>query len=85
MASGGGRHRDGPGAGQGKRCAQLLECLSRYRRQIDPRTNEPGAPLHDEASHGADVWRYINMALPLMDNDTQGAKPRKPRGGGMAR
>jgi phage terminase large subunit len=68
-----------------KRCAALLECLSRYRRQIDPRTNEPGAPLHDEASHGADVWRYINMALPLMDNDTQGAKPMKSRGGGMAR
>ena len=25
----------------------------------------------DDASHGADVWRYINMALPLMDNDMQ--------------
>jgi phage terminase large subunit len=62
-----------------------LDCLSRYKRQIDPRTGEPGPPLHDDASHGADVWRYINMALPLMDNDTAGAVPLRRRAGGMAR
>ena len=69
-------------AGRG---AQLLDCLSRYRRQIDPRTQEPGAPLHDDASHGADVWRYLAMALPRMDNATQGAMRNRRRGGGMAR
>ena len=68
-----------------QRCAKLLDCLSRYKRQIDPRTGEPGPPLHDDASHGADVWRYINMALPLMDNDTAGAVPLRRRAGGMAR
>ncbi|KFJ10065.1 phage terminase, large subunit, PBSX family [Delftia acidovorans] len=67
------------------RCAQLLDCLSRYRRQVDPRTQEPGAPLHDDASHGADVWRYLAMALPRMDNATQCAMRNRRRGGGMAR
>lgn len=66
-------------------CVQLLDCLSRYRRQIDSRTQEPGAPLHDDASHGADVWRYLAMALPRMDNAAPGALPGRRRGGGMAR
>jgi len=67
------------------RCAPLLDCLSRYRRQVDPRTQEPGAPLHDDASHGADVWRYVGMALPRMENDTQGARRRLRKGSSMAR
>ncbi|WP_019703093.1 PBSX family phage terminase large subunit [Paracidovorax oryzae] len=70
-----------------KKAARLLECLSKYRRQIDPRTQEPGAPLHDEFSHGADVWRYVGMALPRMDNSVmrQSASQVKRRGSGMAR
>lgn len=68
-----------------RKCVQLLDCLSRYKRMIDPRTGEPGKPLHDDASHGADVWRYIAMSLPRMDNDTAGAVPIRRRSGGMAR
>ncbi len=70
-----------------KKCAALLECLKRYKRQIDMRTMEPGAPLHDEYSHGADVWRYIGMALPRMDNEagSQSVKAVKRRGSSMAR
>ncbi len=70
-----------------KKCARLLECLKRYKRTIDPRTMEPGAPLHDEYSHGADVWRYLGMALPRMDNDAQGQSGSqvKRRGSSMAR
>ena len=69
-----------------KKCAQLLDCLSRYKRQIDPRTQEPGAPLHDDASHGADVWRYIGMALPRMDNDAGNPGQKiKRHGSSMAR
>ncbi|WP_255443435.1 MULTISPECIES: PBSX family phage terminase large subunit [Comamonas] len=52
-------------------CAPFLTCMSRYKRQIDTRTGQPGAPLHDEASHGADVWRYMGQAVPLMDNGTR--------------
>jgi phage terminase large subunit len=32
--------------------ARLLECLKRYRRVVNRRTNEAGTPLHDEFSHG---------------------------------
>jgi phage terminase large subunit len=51
-------------------CAPFLDCMARYKRQIDPHTGQPGAPLHDDASHGADVWRYMGQAVPLMDNGT---------------
>lgn len=48
--------------------ARLLECLKRYRRDIHTKTGEPMAPLHDEFSHGADMFRYIGQAVPLMKN-----------------
>lgn len=48
---------------------RLIECLKRYRRDINQRTGEADEPLHDEFSHGADMTRYIAMAEPLMDND----------------
>lgn len=51
------------------RSARLVECLKRYRRQINQTTNEPGAPLHDEFSHGADAFRYLAMAADQMSND----------------
>lgn len=48
--------------------ARLLECLKRYRRQINETTGEPAGPLHDEFSHGADMFRYIGQAVSLMSN-----------------
>lgn len=48
--------------------ARLVECLKRYRRDINQRTNEPGAPLHDEFSHSADAFRYLGQAVDLMSN-----------------
>lgn len=50
------------------RCAPLLEHLKRYQRAINQSTNEPGAPLHDEHSHGADMFRYAAMAVEQMGN-----------------
>ena len=47
-------------------CARLLECLKRYRRTVNRKTGEPGAPLHDEFSHGADMWRYAAQAVERM-------------------
>lgn len=47
---------------------RLLECLKRYRRQVNQTTNEPMGPLHDEYSHGADMFRYIGQAVNLMAN-----------------
>ena len=50
--------------------ARLLECLRRYRRAMHTKTDEPMAPLHDEFSHGADMYRYIGQAVDLMRNST---------------
>ena len=50
--------------------ARLLECLRRYRRAVHTKTDEPMAPLHDEYSHGADMYRYIGQAIDLMRNST---------------
>jgi len=48
------------------KCARLLECLKRYRRIVDKKTGEPMSPLHDEFSHGADMWRYACQAVERM-------------------
>lgn len=50
---------------------RLLECLKRYRRTISSTTNEPGAPLHDEYSHGADNFRYIALCAEQMTNESE--------------
>ena len=50
------------------RTVRLLECLKRYRRAINQATNEATTPLHDEYSHGADMFRYIGQAVNLMSN-----------------
>mgnify|MGYP000858831531 CR=1 FL=1 len=47
---------------------RLLHCLKRYRRSINATTNEPGPPLHDEHSHGADAFRYLAVCVDLMSN-----------------
>ena len=47
---------------------RLVECLKRYRRTINQATNEPGPPLHDEFSHGADAFRYLALAVDQMGN-----------------
>jgi phage terminase large subunit len=54
-----------PGRGTGR----LLECLKRYRRAVPRSTAEPAKPVHDAFSHGADCFRYIAQAEPLMSND----------------
>lgn len=63
-----------------ERAARLVECLKRYRRHINQQTNEPGAPLHDEYSHGADAFRYLAIVADQMTNENW--KPIKyPKGG----
>jgi len=49
---------------------RLIECLKHYRRSISATTNEPGAPLHDEYSHGADAFRYLAVSADKMSNET---------------
>jgi len=57
-----------------ERAARLLECLKRYRRQINQVTQEPGQPVHDEFSHGADAFRYLALTADMMSNDSFGGK-----------
>lgn len=52
------------------KAARLIECAKRYRRTINQQTNEPGAPLHDEFSHGADNLRYLIINAEGMSNET---------------
>jgi phage terminase large subunit len=49
--------------------ARLIECLKRYRRSINQTTNEAGAPVHDEFSHGADNYRYLAVIADKLDNE----------------
>ena len=63
-----------------KSVIRLLECLKNYRRAINSNTNEPGAPLHDEFSHGADAFRYMSVALDSMKNESWGAIKYDARG-----
>jgi phage terminase large subunit len=53
-----------------ERAHRLIECLKRYRRHINQSTNEPGAPVHDEFSHGADAFRYLALAADSMSNES---------------
>lgn len=50
--------------------ARLIECLKRYRRAINKAANEPGSPLHDEFSHGADAFRYLAVAADSLTNES---------------
>lgn len=49
---------------------RLIECAKRYRRRINTQTQEPGTPLHDEWSHGADTLRYISINADRFTNET---------------
>lgn len=51
--------------------ARLVECLKRYRRSINQATNEPGAPVHDEFSHGADDFRYLAVVADQLTNEEE--------------
>ena len=59
------------------RAKRLVECLKRYRRQIGIATQEPGSPLHDQYSHGADAFRYLAINADSLQNAAH--KPLPPR------
>lgn len=56
-----------------EKTGRLLECLKRYSRQIHVKTGAPMQPLHDEYSHGADMFRYLAQAVDLMDTRSNNA------------
>lgn len=60
-----------------EKCDRLLFALKRYRRTINQTTGQPGPPLHDDASHGSDAFRYMAVAVDKMANDAPIADPYK--------
>lgn len=45
-------------------CADGLNALRRYRYEFDQETGQYSAkPKHDDASHAADAWRYMGVAM----------------------
>jgi len=53
--------------------AALVNALKRYRRHVHQQTQEPGQPLHDAASHGADAFRYLAIVADQLKNESFGA------------
>ena len=49
----------------------LFNRLSRYKRRINKRTNEPEKPEHDENSHGSDGFRYLALIADQLANETK--------------
>lgn len=58
----------------GERAARLVECLKRYRWNINAKTGQGVTPLHDEFSHGADAFRYLALVADDLSNDEWGGK-----------
>ncbi len=56
---------------------RLQQCLKRYRRNVSTKTGEPGAPLHDEFSHGADMFRFLCINADKLTNEVRRTKERK--------
>lgn len=50
----------------------LVESLRRYRRNINVKHGEPGTPVHDEFSHGADAFRYLAVVADQLRNEEYG-------------
>jgi phage terminase large subunit len=53
-----------------KGCTDLLNSLKRYKR-VQHTNGTFGAPLHDDASHGADAWRYLAVVADKLSNSTE--------------
>ena len=49
--------------------ARLIECPKRYRRSVPASTGEPGSPVHDEYSHGADSVRGLAVIVDQIINE----------------
>jgi phage terminase large subunit len=53
-----------------ERTERLVECLKRYRWNINSKTGQANQPLHDEFSHGADAFRYLALVADMLTNNT---------------
>jgi len=49
---------------------RLMECLKRYRRHVNAKTQGMTAPVRDPFAHGADTGRYAALNADNMTNET---------------
>lgn len=61
------------------RTERLVECLKRYRWNLNSKTGEAQHPLHDEFSHGADAFRYLALVADQLSNDDWGGALNYPK------
>lgn len=61
-----------------ERAKRLVECLRRYRRHISKATGAAGEPVHDEFSHGSDVFRYVAVNEQEITNEDWGGEMTQP-------
>lgn len=48
---------------------EIVTRLGRYRRRINAETGTATSPVHDDASHGADAFRYLAVVADQLKND----------------
>lgn len=56
-----------PRVSMDKGASDLLNSLKRYKR-VQHSNGSYGAPMHDDASHGADAWRYLAVVADKLSN-----------------
>lgn len=57
------------------KAARGLECLQNYRRELNDKLGEfKATPVHDWASHGADAFRYLAVAIDRAGSSKWGGK-----------
>ena len=54
-----------------KHAEPVTTALRRYKRNLNPKSEEYGTPVHDEASHGGDCFRYLSLVAERMNNDNE--------------
>lgn len=67
-----------------EKCADWLNSLKRYKRHKSPDGTKTGAPVHDDASHGADMLRGLAQIAGQLETVASSA-PSKPYSAGWVR
>lgn len=62
-----------------RKAEKLIDCLQNYKYGINQQTGSYTQPVHDDASHGADAFRYLAMCEGQMTNDEWGGSLNYPR------
>lgn len=62
-----------------EKCADGLNALRRYRYDVDAENGQfSDKPLHDDASHAADAFRYLAVALRERKSPMENVKASRP-------